>query len=94
MTDRINIQTVEGRQKLIAKLEDINAGLHQLDLHVMHLDRETQLCSGWWSRLNYDGPGGKKLRMPLTEPGADKPADGELTFCVFYPLETAELGAV
>jgi hypothetical protein len=40
MTDRINVQTVEGRQKLIAKLEDINAGLHQLDLHVMHLDRE------------------------------------------------------
>ena len=55
MTDRINIQTVEGRQKLIAKLEDINAGLHQLDLHVMHLDRELELLRSIVSAVWRDG---------------------------------------
>jgi hypothetical protein len=55
MTDRINIQTVEGRQKLIAKLEDINAGLHQLDLHVMHLDRELDLLRSIVSAVWRDG---------------------------------------
>jgi hypothetical protein len=52
MTDRINIQTVEGRQKLIAKL---NAGLHQLDLHVMHLDRELDLLRSIVSAVWRDG---------------------------------------
>ena len=55
MTDRINVQTVEGRQKLIAKLEDINAGLHQLDLHVMHLDRELELLRSIVSAVWRDG---------------------------------------
>jgi hypothetical protein len=55
MTDRINVQTVEGRQKLIAKLEDINAGLHQLDLHVMHLDRELDLLRSIVSAVWRDG---------------------------------------
>lgn len=55
MIDRINVQTVEGRQKLIAKLEDINAGLHQLDLHVMHLDRELDLLRSIVSAVWRDG---------------------------------------
>ena len=55
MIDRINVQTVEGRQKLIAKLEDINAGLHQLDLHVMHLDRELELFRSIVSAVWRDG---------------------------------------
>ena len=40
MTERINVHTVSGRQQLIAKIEDINAGLHQLDLHIANVEKE------------------------------------------------------
>ena len=40
MTERINVHTVSGRQQLIAKIEDINAGLHQLDLHIGNVEKE------------------------------------------------------
>lgn len=39
---RLNIHTVEGRLAIIAKCEDIDAGLHQLHLHLQNL--ETQMA--------------------------------------------------
>lgn len=40
MNQRTNVMTVVGRQELIAKLEDINAGLHQLELHVQNTEKD------------------------------------------------------
>ena len=38
--DRVNIHTVQGRQALIAKLEDMNQAVHQLDLLVTNMERD------------------------------------------------------
>lgn len=43
MSDRTNVHTVEGRLNLIAKVEDINAGLHQLDLHMANVETELEI---------------------------------------------------
>lgn len=40
MNEKIGIRTVAGRQELIAKVEDINAGLHQLDLHLINVEKD------------------------------------------------------
>jgi 5-methylcytosine-specific restriction endonuclease McrBC regulatory subunit McrC len=36
----VRVDTVAGRLDLIKRLEDINAGLHQLDLHVRNLEHD------------------------------------------------------
>lgn len=40
MSDRINVHTIQGRQALIAKIEDMNAAVHQLDLLVTNMERD------------------------------------------------------
>lgn len=37
---KIDIRTVQGRQALIAKVEDMNAAVHQLDLLVNNMERD------------------------------------------------------